>query len=92
MIKPILNDGEHQAMFNLMREAMSQVLAEENTVLEKALRESAVPPIEGPITKGKLKRRGIVMVTTNEGGIPRKWLEQRGKIISPVIVQSFGKI
>ena len=46
----------------------------------------AEPPIKGEITKGKVRWRGIRIVQQNDGFKYTKWLEQRGKQISPKIV------
>lgn len=46
----------------------------------------AEPPIKGEITKGKVRWRGIRIVHQNDGFKYTKWLEQRGKQISPKIV------
>lgn len=51
-----------------------------------ALRTMAEPPIKGEITKGKVRWRGIRIVHQNDGFKYTKWLEQRGKQISPKIV------
>ncbi len=53
-----------------------------------ALREMAVPPIKGEITKEKIKWRGIKIVQKQEVIGFKRWLEQRGKRISPVIYYS----
>jgi len=59
-----------------------------NEVLEKSLRNNATPLIKGKLTKGKLKWRGIKLITngTAEFGNIERWIEQRGKRISPVII------
>lgn len=56
-----------------------------NEIFEYALRNVAVPPIKGKITKGKIRWRGITLVQKN--GYPQSewWLEQRGRRISQVI-------
>lgn len=51
-----------------------------------ALRTMAEPPIKGEITRGKVRWRGIRIVQYNDGFKYTKWLEQRGKQISPKIV------
>jgi hypothetical protein len=58
----------------------------ENGIFEKCLLLVAEPPIKGTITKGKLKWRGIKLVCTEPSVEPsERWLEQRGKQISPKI-------
>ena len=56
-------------------------------VFEKALRENAVPPIKGKITKGKLKWRGIRQMS--QGNV--YFLTQRGRVISPKVTL-FGRV
>ena len=56
-----------------------------NAILENALRTNAVPPIKGEITRGKVKWRGIRLCHRNNMFCHEKWLEQRGKQISPLI-------
>ena len=58
----------------------------EEEIFTIALRTMAEPPIKGEITRGKLKWRGIRIVQCNDGLKYTKWLEQRGKQISPKIV------
>jgi len=58
----------------------------EEEIFTAALRTTAEPPIKGEITKGKVRWRGIRIVQQNNGFKYTKWLEQRGKQISPKIV------
>ena len=58
----------------------------EEEIFTSALRIMAEPPIKGEITKGKVRWRGIRIVQCNDGFKYTKWLEQRGKQISPKIV------
>ena len=58
----------------------------EEEIFTSALRIMAEPPIKGEITKGKIRWRGIRIVQYNDGLKYTKWLEQRGKQISPKIV------
>ena len=58
----------------------------EEEIFTVALRTMAEPPIKGEITRGKIKWRGIRIVQQNNGFKYTKWLEQRGKQISPKIV------
>lgn len=58
----------------------------EEEIFITALRTTAKPPIKGEITKGKVRWRGIRIVWQNDGLKYTKWLEQRGKQISPKIV------
>lgn len=58
----------------------------EEEIFTIALRTMVDPPIKGEITKGKVKWRGIRIVQYNDGFKYTKWLEQRGKQISPKIV------
>ena len=43
------------------------------------------PPIKGEITKGKIKWRGLKLCSRAESNYTKHWIEQRGKIISPII-------
>ena len=58
----------------------------EEEIFTTALRTMAEPPIKGDITKGKVRWSGIQIVQYNDGFKYTKWLEQRGKQISPKIV------
>lgn len=58
----------------------------EEEIFTTALRTMAEPPIKGEITKGKVTWRGIRIIQYNDGFKYTKWLEQRGKQISPKIV------
>ena len=58
----------------------------EEEIFTTALRTIAEPPIKGEITKGKVRWRGIRIVQYNDGFTYTRWLEQRGKQISPKIV------
>jgi len=58
----------------------------EEEIFTSALRIMAEPPIKGEITRGKIRWRGIRIVQYNDGFKYTKWLEQRGKQISPKIV------
>jgi curli biogenesis system outer membrane secretion channel CsgG len=60
-------------------------MKKENEIFEKALRENAEPKVTGEITKGKIRWRGIRIVQQNELLKSIKWIEQRGKKISPNI-------
>jgi curli biogenesis system outer membrane secretion channel CsgG len=60
-------------------------IKKENEIFEKALRENAEPKVTGEITKGKIRWRGIRIVQQNDFLKSVKWLEQRGKQISPKI-------
>jgi len=65
---------------------ISEQQKKEEEVFTSALRIMAEPPIKGEITKGKVRWRGIRIVQYNDGFTYTKWLEQRGKQISPKIV------
>ena len=69
------------------RNNIRDVVCHQEKILKDSLRENAIPPITGEITKGKLLWRGIRLVQTQHtipwGG--SRWLEQRGKRISPII-------
>lgn len=64
---------------------INQVKAEQNRAFEYALRNVAVPPIKGEITRGKVKWRGIRIKHKNKPLMSATWLEQRGVRISAII-------
>lgn len=51
-------------------------------IFEQSVRIMATPPIVGKITKTKLRKNKIVLINKGHS----MWLEQNGKIISPIIV------
>lgn len=65
---------------------ISEQQKKEEKIFTSALRIMAEPPIKGEITKGKVRWRGIRIVQYNDGFKYTKWLEQRGKQISPKII------
>jgi len=65
---------------------ISEQQKKEEEIFTTAMRIMAEPPIKGEITKGKVRWRGIKIVQYNDGFTYTKWLEQRGKQISPKIV------
>lgn len=65
---------------------ISEQQKKEEEIFTSALRIIAEPPIKGEITKGKVRWRGIRIVQHNDGFKYTRWLEQRGKQISPKIV------
>lgn len=65
---------------------ISEQQKKEDEIFISALRTMAEPPIKGEITKGKVKWRGIRIVQYNDGLKCIKWLEQKGKQISPKII------
>ena len=60
----------------------------QNDILEKAVRENSIPPIKGELTKGKVSWRGLRMIhsRTDPDGSYLTWIEQRGKRITPIVV------
>lgn len=64
---------------------INKIKVEQERIFEFALRNNADPKIKGEITKGKLRFRGIRLVIKNNYFVTDRWLEQRGKIISPII-------
>ena len=57
--------------------------------MEKDMREHAIPPIKGELTKGKIQWRGLVLCSSNSPDKMVRWIEQRGKIISRFYVIDF---
>ena len=64
----------------------------QNAILEKAVRENAIPQIKGKLTKGKMRWRGLRMMQRGTGadGFTEIWIEQRGKIITPIIRNEYS--
>ncbi len=80
---------EEETIFNLMEEYRKK----EEEIFTESLRTNAVPPIVGEITGGKLKWRGIKVAAQHVGFFGfEKWLEQRGKQISPKVVYEGMKL
>ena len=71
---------------NIITKFIENQQKKEEEIFTIALRTMAEPPIKGEITKGKVKWRGIRIVQLNNGFSYTKWMEQRGKQISPKIV------
>jgi len=71
---------------NLANSFFLEISKREDEIFERAVRENAIPKITGEITKGKIRWRGIRMVQQNDLLSSVKWVEQRGKQISPKIV------
>ena len=69
---------------------ITSVIKQEEIFFKRYIEEFANPPIKGEITKGKIRWRGIKIVQVNNGFQIIKWLEQRGKEISPKIVIDFN--
>jgi len=65
----------------LVSESIDSLHKKESEVFESALRTTAEPVIKGPITRSKIKWRGIRIIKQ----FPYCWLEQRGKRISEKI-------
>ncbi len=76
----------------LTTQIIDQVAKQQNDLLEYSVRNFAVPPVKGEITKGKIQWRGISLIQNGaaEYGKIEKWLEQRGKRISPIITINFN--
>lgn len=64
----------------------------QNAILEKAVRENAVPPLKGEITKGKVRWRGLRIIQKGgvADGFTETWIEQRGKRITPIIRNEYN--
>ena len=69
----------------IINDIIKSMVKQEDDLLKKYLILNALPKIKEPITKGKLKHRGIKLVIKNDGFRTIKWIEQRGVIISPKI-------
>lgn len=74
------------SMAGFHKEYLFKIQKDKESIFDFALRNNAVPPIKGEITKGKIRYRGIyIVVKNNFPDSPETWLEQRGKLISPII-------
>ena len=82
----IVNEFSREQLNWEVNKFIQEQLKWEDEIFISALRVMAEPPIKGEITKGKVKWRGIRIVQHNDGFKYTKWLEQRGKQISPKIV------
>jgi len=71
---------------------MKEQSERQNAILEKAVRENAIPPIKGEITKGKMCWRGLKMIHKGSvvDGFTETWIEQRGKRITPKFTKLLG--
>ena len=72
-------DYPKQDIYQNILDSQLLEIKRQETIIDRCLREFAKPPIKGKVTAGKLKWRGIIMVQQGN----EKWLEQRGKRISP---------
>lgn len=79
-------DHTNLLLNEIQRDIITKMVNEADQIFEKALREKAVPPVKGKITRGKIIWRGIRAVEMRNLGTYKKWLEQRGSRISPIIV------
>lgn len=70
--------------------AIRKRLEKEEKIFRTALRIMAEPPIRGEITTGKIRWRGIRVIVQIEGLKQTKWLDQRGRRISPKLVYDVG--
>lgn len=76
-------------MESVTLEVIKKIQKQQEAVIEKALRTFADPPIKGEITKGKIKWRGIKLIVVRNFMKEWRWLEQRGKQISPKMLIEF---
>lgn len=84
---------------SIIEQATSQINQSKMEWLQRVLNCYAVPKIKGEITPGKLKWRGIKILSEESVGnsmycaISRYWVEQRGNQIgTPYHVEIFAKI
>jgi len=61
---------------------MSKMMHEKEAFFKDAILKNAIPPIKGEITKGKLKYRGIKIISQQIDGRNYSWVEQKGEKIS----------
>lgn len=59
-----------------------EFMAKVEVEVHEATLNNATPPIKGELTAGKIKWRGICVVTNEDND---HWVEQRGKRISKII-------
>lgn len=75
-------------MLSTVDTIVTEIQTELNNQLEAWTRIGAIPPIKGEITKGKLKWRGIKIISQKMWSgdfYLTYWVEQKGKRISPFI-------
>jgi hypothetical protein len=70
--------------------AILEIQKREEEFIEKILRTSAVPPIKGKITAGKIKWRNIRLVSKTEINKTTIYLTQKGIRISPDYTVNFN--
>ena len=80
------NESAQLGIGDVINSFIHEQQKKEEEIFTTALRTMAEPPIKGEITKGKVRWRGIRIVQQNDGFKYTKWLEQRGRQISPKIV------
>lgn len=68
----------------LINDCIEEHVIKERDAFEKCLRYNSHPKIIGDITTAKLRWRGICIVVEKVGFNTSKWIEQRGKQISPI--------
>lgn len=89
-----MQETEKQALniADVTNRFIKEQIERQNAILETAVRENAVPPIKGKLTKGKVRWRGLRMI--QKGGVADRftevWIEQRGKRITPVIRNEYS--
>jgi len=69
---------------NIVQDTINSMVKDINDKMEFCVRNFALPPISGQLTKGKLRWRGIRLIIADNGN--KRWIEQRGQKISPVFV------
>lgn len=69
----------------MIEKEVSSFIKKRDEIFEKALRENAVPPVKGEITKGKLKWRGIRIAQKSNGFKITYSIQQRGVNIGPEV-------
>lgn len=67
----------------LINDCIGEHVKKERDAFEKCLIDNSHPKITGQITKAKLRWRGICIIVEKIGFNTTKWIEQRGKQISP---------
>ena len=81
---------QYSKIHDIITQTAKEYSQKANDIFEKAVRNNATPPIRGEITKGKLRNRGIKLIIHPTDIGCQKWLEQRGKIISPRLNFNFN--
>lgn len=82
-----INNKPQLPLYGVTNRFIKEQSERQNAILEKAVRENAVPRLKGELTKGKVRWRGLRVIHKGTGadGFTETWIEQRGERITPII-------